>query len=80
MAEGTRLKSLEEQLKKQEGKIQGLMDSTQGAIRSLEEKLGANSGSVESSVAEMKGFMAALSNQFNNLMKLANTERDSGHS
>ena len=43
MAEGTRLKTLEEQIRKQETRLQGFIDSTQEALKIMEDKFGSHS-------------------------------------
>ncbi|XP_027166082.1 uncharacterized protein LOC113766055 [Coffea eugenioides] len=51
MAEGTRLKTIEEQVRKQEAKLQTFMESTSEALKSMEEKMLANSTELKALIA-----------------------------
>nr|XP_027090423.1 uncharacterized protein LOC113711457 [Coffea arabica] len=63
MAEGTRMKSMEEQLRKQELLIQGILDSMATDKRSLEDKIDAVSSELS---GKLDAFMAALTVQLTN--------------
>ena len=51
MAEDTRLKTIEENVRKQEAKLQTFMESTSEAPKSMEEKMLANSTELKTLVA-----------------------------
>ena len=75
MAEGTRMKSFEEQLRKQEARIQTILDST----ATLEEKVGDTfqdmKALLEANRLEMKTFMTDMNNQFSTFVRGVNGDR-----
>lgn len=75
MVEGTHLKTLEEQVKTQETRLQGFIDSTQAALRTMEEKLESNSAKIESNIAKLKSCMIAISIQ---LSQMKSGDQDKG--
>ena len=73
MAERAKMKNFEEQLCKQDARIQGILESIATDRQELEEKLTTNYGEmkalVENSSSEMKAVMARINCQFNAYMK-----------
>ena len=53
MGEGTRLKIIEEQVKKQEARLQTFMDSTSETLKSMEDKMMANSTELKALIASI---------------------------
>ena len=68
MAEGTRLKTIEEQVRKQEAKLQTFMESTSEALKSMEEKMLASS-------TEFKALVAGISAQIGGITRNPQQER-----
>ena len=68
MAEGTRLKTIEEQVKKQEARLQTFMDSTSETLKSMEEKMVANS-------TELKALIASIAAQIGGNNRNSQQER-----
>nr|XP_027071904.1 uncharacterized protein LOC113696724 [Coffea arabica] len=69
MAEGTRLKTIEEQVRRQEAKLQTFMESTSEALKSMEEKMLASS-------TEFKALVAGISAQIGGITR--NPQQDRG--
>nr|XP_027122333.1 uncharacterized protein LOC113739303 [Coffea arabica] len=79
MAEGTRLKGLEEQLKRQEIRTQGIMDSWTATEKQLRDAMAADrqhlEEKIESSNNELKNLIVALSNQYGAAMRTVQGDR-----
>ncbi|XP_071904064.1 uncharacterized protein [Coffea arabica] len=79
MAEGTRFKGLEEQLKRQEIRTQGIMDNWTATEKQLRDVMAADrqhlEEKIESSNNELKNLIAALSNQFGAAMRTVHGDR-----
>ena len=73
MADVAKMKNFEEQLCKQDARIEGILESIATDRQELEEKLTTNYGEMkallENSSSEMKAFMAIINCQFNAYMK-----------
>ena len=79
MAEGTRLKSLKEQLKRQEIRTQGVMDSWVATEKQMRDSMTADRQHLEEKIElsnnELKNLIAALSNQFGAAMRTVHGDR-----
>ncbi|KAL3516552.1 hypothetical protein ACH5RR_023454 [Cinchona calisaya] len=68
MADNTRLKTLEEQLRKQDSKIQGILENMASDKKLLEERL-------KTSNAELKGILNGLLGQFATFLRASHGEQ-----
>ena len=79
MAEGTRLKSLEEQLKRQEIRTQRVMDSWAATEKQMRDSMAVHRQHLEEKIElsnnELKNLIAALSNQFGAAMRTVHGDR-----
>ncbi|XP_027150147.1 uncharacterized protein LOC113750359 [Coffea eugenioides] len=79
MAEGTRMKGFEEQLKKQDSRIQSILEANAAARLALEEKLATNHSDMKAHLevnsAEMKNFMVSMNAQYTAFVRSLQSDR-----